>query len=459
MNRLAIEQRIFDINTRLDELVAVAGERAWTDEEETEVGNLRTERTRLDGQLATIREEETRQRTMPGRQDQNTAAERRTAHVSVRELSDDNPNPWGPSIPANASEAERTRLLEVGFGNFLQAVAQAGTPGGVIDPRLMPRADVSGANTGTPSDGGFLVRTQYSDMLLNRSVASAVLAPLCDRIPIGDGFDGVEAPTIVETSRVTGSRWGGIQVYRRDEADTVTATKIKFGGFELRLEDMMGLAYATDRQLRDGSALGALLSRAFVSEFSWMLDEEIYRGNGAGRCLGVIADANSNKVSVTIESGQTLADGDGLVWENLTKMWARVPARLRGSAIWVYNQELEPALDQLAIPVGTGGLEPRFVVYGNDGILRIKGRPAIALEQASAPGTVGDIAVLCLNEYVLIDKDGIQAAESMHVRFIYGERTFRWVYSINGAPKFHSAITPAYGNNNLSPFVTLAARS
>lgn len=362
--------------------------------------------------------------------------------------------PWGPEIPANASDHERTKLMEIGLGNFLGAVAQANTPGGGVDPRLI-RADVSGASSGVPSDGGYFVRTDYSDFLLGRGIEQSMLAPMCDTVPIGENSDGLEAPMFDETSRATGSRWGGVRVYRAAEADTVTATKPKFGKFDLRLEDLMGLAYATDRLLRDATQIGAIFARAFASEFAFKIDDEIVRGSGAGECLGIL-NAGAT-VSQAKETGQA---ADTVVANNLSKMWARLHARSRGNAVWLYNQELEPQLDQLSIVMGTAGASPHFVTYGPDGVLRIKGRPVRAIEQASAPGDVGDIMLVNLGEYVLITKGGIQADESMHVRFIYNERTFRWVYRINGQPKWADPLTPYKGSATAtqSPFITLAAR-
>jgi hypothetical protein len=92
-------------------------------------------------------------------------------------------------------------------------------------------------------------------------------------------------------------------------------------------------------------------------------------------------------------------------------------------------------------------------------VTRIKGRPMLPLEQAATLGTVGDIALLDLSQYILIRKGGIDAQESMHVRFLYGERTFRWTQSIIGKPKLTSPLTPYQGASTTSPFVVLATRS
>lgn len=342
------------------------------------------------------------------------------------------------------------------MGAFLQAVAAAQSPGGTTDPRLY-QAGPSGMNSGTPSEGGFLVRKEWSDELIRGGMNRAVLAPRCRTIPIGAGADGLEAPYIDETSRVTGSRWGGVQVYRRTEADTVAASRPKLGLFDLRLEDLMAIGYATDRLLRDATALQAVMTDAFEEEFAWRVDYEIYRGSGVGEILGILT-SGSPLVTVSKETGQ----GAGtVVSTNLFKMYARVPERLIGGAIWVYNRALLPQFFEFAIQVGVGGA-PIFMPAGASGspVNTFLGIPMISLEQAPAVGSAGDISLVNLREFILITKGGVQADESMHVRFLHGERTFRWVYPINGRPKDRSAITPADGSTNtLAPFVTLEARS
>ncbi len=374
-------------------------------------------------------------------------------NISIRDLAADNPNPWGPLIPNGASERVRDQYMQVGLGNYLHAVMQAGTPGGSVDPRLVRAEAPSGANVSVPSDAGFLTRTQYSGFLMNRAAEASQLLSLCTPIPVGEGFDEVEAPYLRETSRASGSRWGGVQVYRKGEADTVDPTKMKWGKWKLELEDLMGLAYATDRSLRDAVSLGAMFTTAFTSEFAFKVDDEIVRGSGAGEMLGIINAGCT--VSQAKESGQA---ADTVVTKNLSNMWTRIPPRMRSRAIWLYNQELDAQFDELYVPAGMGAIEPRIITYNETGQVRIKGRPTLAIEQCSAPGDVGDIILAVMPEYAVITKGGIEAAESMHVRFIYNERTFRWVYRINGQPTWETYLTPYKGSATISPFVTLAAR-
>lgn len=348
-----------------------------------------------------------------------------------------------------------------GIGEFLQAVAIAETDRSEMDPRLAKlqvgngyRMAASGANQGAGSEGGFLVSTQFSDALLDRAREESPILSMCRSIPIDDGASELDLPVIDETSRATGSRWGGVQVYRAAEAATVTATKPAFGKLKLTTSKIMGLAYATDELLRNARALGAIFGDAFSSEFAFKVTNEIFRGVGGDECLGVIAGPctvdqakETNQLAATINT------------KNLSKMWMHLPARSKPRSVWLINNECEPELDELTVPAGTGAVEPRIVTYGPEGALRIKGRPVMQVEQCEALGTSGDILLADFSEYLLAPKGTLEQQESMHVRFIYGEQTFRWTYFINGRPAWLSTVTPFKGSATIAPFVTLATRA
>lgn len=314
----------------------------------------------------------------------------------------------------------------------------------------------SGLSTGSPSDGGFLVQDDFSTALMERGMSAATLAPQCMSIPIGAGSDGLEAPYVDETSRATGSRWGGVQVYRRAEAETVASSKPKLGKWECSLEDLMAICYVTGRALRDATSLGAIVSQSFQEEFSFRIDDEIVRGTGAGQCQGILSAGCL--VQQAKEGGQT---ADTVVAENIIKMYSRMPAKFRAGASWYINQEIEPQLMQMNIAVGTGGIPVYMPANGLAGTpyATLFGRPVVPIEQASALGDLGDVMFLNLSQYILITKDGIDAQQSMHVRFIYDEMCFRFIQRVNGKPKWKTALTPYKGANTLSPFVALAERA
>jgi HK97 family phage major capsid protein len=111
----------------------------------------------------------------------------------------------------------------------------------------------------------------------------------------------------------------------------------------------------------------------------------------------------------------------------------------------------------------TIGQMPVWVPPGNltqapSGLLL--GKPVIEIEQGNELGKSGDIVLANLNEYVTITKsgEGLRAESSMHVRFLYDEMTFRWIYRINGQPTWKTALTPFKGASTLSPFIGLADR-
>lgn len=341
------------------------------------------------------------------------------------------------------------------LGDQLKAIADAGM-GRSPDPRLFASATGASANVG--SDGGFLIRNEFTAELLESTIEGGDILSQADTHEVGANADGLEVVYLDETSRATGSRWGGVQVYRAAEAESATPKKPQLGKWEVRLEDMIGAAYITERLLQDASSIADVFAKGFAAEFRFKAENEMVRGSGVGEMLGILEAPCT--VSVAKESGQA---ADSLVAENIGKMWKSVHPRYRNTGAWYYNVELEDQLDTLQIGTGTSAQ----LVYMPPGGLSgkpfgtIKGRPVIPIEYASGAGDVGDFFFASWNRFKVITKGGLKSDESIHVRFMNNERAFRWITRINGAPKDKAAITPFKATSNtlkLSPFVTLAAR-
>ena len=335
------------------------------------------------------------------------------------------------------------------FGEQLMAAYRAAMPGGKVDERLSTRA-ASGLNETTPSDGGFLVQQDFVTELLKRTYETGILASKVKKIPISTNANGMKINAIDEDSRANGSRWGGVQTYWEGEADELTASKPKFRQMELSLKKLTGLCYATDELLQDAAALEAVIRQAFAEEFGFKIDDAILSGSGEGEPLGIL---NSGAiVTVAKEASQT----DTITVENLIKMWNRLWSRSRANAVWYINQELEPYLYTLKIGdkpvyIPAGGLSEK--PYGT-----LFGRPVVPIEQCSAAGEAGDIILADIGQYLLIDKGGIKSASSIHVRFLYDENVFRFIYRVDGKPIWTKPLTPYKGSATVSPFVTLAKR-
>ncbi len=346
------------------------------------------------------------------------------------------------------------------LGEQLIDIAAAVKPeGSLARERLLTlRRAISGMSTSVPSDGGYLLQSQFTTALLDKPEEVSKISTRCEKIPIGQGFDSLEAPFIDETSRATGYRWGGVQTYREGEALYPSGKKPKIGMWEVRLYDLISVCYASNRLLNNATSLEAIITKAFRSENFFKLDDEIIRGTGAGQCMGIIYAPCL--VTVSKETGQK---ADTILTENVNKMFNALLAASRGTAVWLYNQECEPQLETLTLPIGTGGvLMPMFQYAGygtnNSPVNKLKGLPAIPVEQASALGDLGDIILADLSGYILVDKGGIEARQSLEVKFLENEKTFQFIYPVNGAPRLRSKITPYKGAGYYSHFVALEAR-
>jgi HK97 family phage major capsid protein len=87
------------------------------------------------------------------------------------------------------------------------------------------------------------------------------------------------------------------------------------------------------------------------------------------------------------------------------------------------------------------------------------GRPLVFTEFCQTVGTVGDFVLGNWSQYLEGTYQPMQSAESMHVRFVNHERTFKFWTRNAGQPWWKAALTPAKSTTTLSPFVTLATRA
>lgn len=413
--------------------------RSFTADEETLYAKHETERDDLKAKIDVEEKQAKRQADLEAQEAiVNASAGRTVPPVAIvgKDLAED--KPWAS------------------FGEQLVAVYRAAAPNATIDPRLNVKNAATGLNESSPSEGGFLVQQDFSVELLKRAYETGVLANKVRKIPITTNANGLKINGVDESSRVNGSRMGGIQAYWENEADAYTASKPKFRQIELNLKKLIGLCYATDELLLDASALGTVLSDGFAEEFGFKIDDAIVNGTGTGQPLGILNAASL--VSVSKETGQTAAT---IVVENIVKMWSRMHSRSRMNAAWYINQDIEPQLYTMSLAVGTGGVPVYLPANGLSGspYSTLFGRPVIPLEQCQTLGTVGDIMFADLSQYLMIDKGSIKSDVSVHVRFLYDEQVFKFTYRADGQPIWNTALTPFKGTNTQSPFVALATRA
>jgi len=365
------------------------------------------------------------------------------------------PLPSGVAVSGPVAEAAPYSL-----GEYMQDIFKAST-GRDKTPRFQNlqqkfKAAATGLSEGVPSDGGFLVQSDMMATLIEKTYEEAQLASRCTRNQISAGSNGVSINGISESSRANGSRFGGILGYWEGEADSITPTKPKFYQVNMKLSKVTAAYYATDEVLADAPFMASKVNELVSKELAFKVDDALINGLGAGQPLGYLnAPA---LISVAKETGQS---ADTVNFENLKKMYSRMPAYNRRRGVWVVNDEVLPQLMGLSQPVGTGGLPvwiPSNSAAGQpfDTIL---GKPILYAEQAAALGDVGDIAFIDFSQIQLIEKGGIQGASSIHVAFLASEQVFKFVYRVDAQPLWKSALTQYKGAATQSPFIALAARA
>lgn len=330
--------------------------------------------------------------------------------------------------------------------------------------REITLAETRAAGTGghvvaVGEDGGLLLQGETSiELITNGFNNSAVLSRTANRDIGMNQF--VELVGIDETSRANGSRGGGVRVYTDKELAQMIQSKTKFDKIRIEPKRLTGLYFASDEILMNAPILQGEMAELFDLEFGFKGQDLVINGDGAGEALGLLnAPA---LVTVAKESGQAAKT---ILFENLINMKARIMLRNRASLVWIANQDIEPQLFTLSLPVGTGGsVMPVYIPSSNPtGEIAgtLLGVPIIFVEQCATLGTKGDLILADWSTYWTANKGGLESASSIHLKFDFNQTTFRFRTWFDGQPRLRKAILPYKANANsdrVSPFVTLAAR-
>jgi HK97 family phage major capsid protein len=326
--------------------------------------------------------------------------------------------------------------------------------GGDIDPRLTRLENqqrASGMNINVGSAGGFAIQTDFAGMMMESAANAGELLSRVDSYDISDNADSVKWVDIDESSVAT-TVFGGVQVYWAAEANTVTASKPTLQEKELKLNKLMGIAYATHELEKHSNFVSDLYTRAFSLAIRRKLEEGIFSGTGAGQLLGFAK--GGDKVAVAKESGQ---DADTVLYSNIVKMKTR--GLKREGQIFLLHPDVREQLDFMSFPVGTGGVPVFLQETKADSLATLFGRPIVESDHCAALGDLGDINLVNMDEYMMIYKGGVDMQTSIHVQFLAAENTFRFIFYANGMPKRRQNLTIKNSSKTRSSFVQLAERA
>jgi len=343
------------------------------------------------------------------------------------------------------------------FGEFAQCVKASALKDDGATQRLL-NATSTYSSEAIGADGGFAIPPDFKARIVDKVLGEEELISRCDKMETGS--NSVSIPKDETTPWQT---TGGVQAYWESEGSAMTASKVALEPMNARLHKLTALVPVTEELLDDAPLLAGHLMKKAPEKINYKVSNAIFDGTGVGQPLGIL---RSPALVVVGKEGSQAADT--LLSMNVFKMWSRMYAPCRKNAIWMINQDLEPQLLGMTIPVkNVAGTEnvgggPAYIPPGGInaspfGLLL--GKPVIPHEVCKTAGDVGDIVFADFSKYMAATKaGGIRTDVSIHLYFDQDVTAFKFVFRVAGEPGWSSPIARANGSNTLSAFVALEAR-
>lgn len=345
------------------------------------------------------------------------------------------------------------------FGEFAAAVRHASLPGGAgsIDHRLLLNAPTTYSQEGVGADGGFAVPPDFRATIMEKVMAEDSLLARCDQMT--SSSNTITFPTDETTPWQT---TGGLQAYWEGENDQLAQSKISLKETTVRLNKLAALVPVTEELMEDAGALDTYLRRRVPEKIDFAISKAIIQGTGVGQPLGIM-----NAPCLTTVAKRTAGSpdqaADTIEYDNIVKMYSRMYAPCRANAVWLINQDVEPALFSMAFDANATEKLPVYLpANGLSGqpYATLMGKPVIPTQACETLGDLGDIIFADLSKYLIALKGGgLRIDVSMHLYFDYDAAAYRFIMRVGGLPWWSSYITPRDGSNYLSCFVTLAERA
>lgn len=322
---------------------------------------------------------------------------------------------------------------------------------GYVTDELRKVQNAYGGTAGVGEDGGFAIQTDFAGAIMESAAKAGQILPMVDTYTVTDGHNAVKWVDIEETD-ISSTVFGGVRVYWAAEAASALATHPKLSEKEMKLEKLLGFAYATYELEADSSFVNELYNRAFRLAIQRALEAAIVSGDGVGKPLGFL---NSGAlVTVAKETGQKAAT---ITWKNLSAIYHRLLNKTQG--VWIAHPDAHEQFDFLEFPVGTGGVPVYLPATLQGSVDTLRGKPIVESDHCSELGAAGDICYIEPSQYMLALKGGVDAASSIHVQFLTAENCFRFIFRANGMPKRSKPLTIKNSSKPRSHYIALAARS
>lgn len=453
------------LQDELQEIIENAGEEDLTADELADVeeieGKIKNLETKIRGREIIARS--TQQRAGRGTRAPRDGS---TAAAGTADPAEGAQPRRGETVPAQPrNEREAKTFGFTNFGDFASAVGRGYKGIEEANNRLQNTATTYGAES-AGGDGGWLVPPEFSEQIWTKVQGEDSLLSRC--APFVTSRNSLMIPKNEDTPWNNAS---GIEVFWQGEGTQGTESKAKFEMTQAYLNKLFALVKVTEELLEDAAGLDSYLRYWVPVKMIARINTAIISGTGAGQPKGIL-NAGSSLITVSKEVSQ---DASTIILPNINHMWNRLYAPLRQNAVWLINQEVEPMLEGMAfVPSATApgaalnamtAYTPVYLPAG--GIAdapfgRLKGRPVVPVQACKQLGTLGDIILTDLMQYMALRKaqnGEIRVDTSIHLHFDQAIDTYRFIFRVTGEPLWNTSITPENGSNTYSWAVALETRS
>lgn len=337
------------------------------------------------------------------------------------------------------------------FNDFMKTVQS-----GLNDPRFSAAAQGAGENV--PSDGGFLVPTEYSAAFLDVALESEIVRPRAMVYPMKSATRKIAGLDDLDNSG--GAPYGGFSLQWSNEGDAGTLKKAKTRMIELIAKKAMIFSFASNELIADGMSFDELIGSAITKSVAWGLDYAFLQGDGQGKPLGLLHDP----ALIVVAKESSPAQPASTVWyQNVVNMFSRLHPACLANAVWLANPSTLPQLLKMQITVmnvaGTdnvgGSAVPVFSTNGGD--FRLLSRPVLFTEKLPALSSQGDIVLADFSQYAIGLRKAVTLERSLYAGWSTDESGYRAIVRLDGMGRWRAAFTPKNGST-LSWCVALGAR-
>ena len=337
------------------------------------------------------------------------------------------------------------------FGEFGTEVFRAARAinngvGHMVDPRLTNVTTGSSGNS--DADGGFALPPDFREEIQRIITGENTLYGSTDN------YDTERNEITFPKDETTPWNTTGIQMQWKTELAQAAQRKVVLKDHKIPLHNAIVLAPVSDELLDDAPAVGSYLQRKAPEVIDFGLTDALMNGDGSGKPEGVLQAAAG--IEIAKETGQA---ADTIVFDNVVKMFSRLPQRFWRGARW---QAPQTALAQL-LKLKFDDDSPVFLQNNNVAgapFQTLMGLPLTFTEAAPALGDAGDLSLVGWQQYSTGQKvGGIRAAMSIHLFFDWMATAFRFNIRMGGVNWLDAAYLSNDGATTYSNIIKLAARA